>query len=265
MPSRCLKGLCGARTRTRTGTTLRFADFKSAASTGFAIRAQSPGRDGIKQTDSFCHRLRFYCRALYTLDMSTLRQHTPFPPITGGILAGGQGRRLGGVDKGLVPWRGQPLVQWVLTALKSQTVAQCVSANRHLSTYESLGVLVVSDQSGTGPLAGLAALLSITKTPWLLCVPCDAPEIPSDLAQRLLISAQSANAPAAFLQDEGQRHPTFCIVRCSLADSARSGAEAGQGLADWLLSCGGVPSQAPAPLNLNTPEDFARLETPNAH
>lgn len=180
---------------------------------------------------------------------------------TGGILAGGEGRRLAGADKGLVRWRGQALVQHVLAALKPQTTAQCISANRNLDVYACFGVPVVRDGDGSGPLAGLAALLAATETDWLLCVPCDAPLLPEDLAAKLLDSALTAHALASLLHDGERAHPTFCLVHRSLTASAHEAAARSRGLGEWLDAQGAVPLAAMAPINLNTAEDFAALDT----
>lgn len=180
--------------------------------------------------------------------------------ITGGVLAGGEGRRLAGADKGLVRWRGQPLVQHVLTALQSQTHRQVISANRNLDVYACFGATVVLDGAGGGPLAGLASLLAATETDWLLCVPCDAPVLPADLAARLLAAAQSAAAKASYLHDGSRAHPTFCLVHHSLTASAHKGAASSLGLGAWLHTQGAVPLPMMAPLNLNTAQDFAALD-----
>ncbi len=180
--------------------------------------------------------------------------------ITAGVLAGGEGRRLAGADKGLVRWRGLPLVQHVLAALKPQSAAQLISANRNLDVYACFGVPVVRDGDGSGPLAGLAALLAAAQHDWLLCVPCDAPLLPADLAARLLATAQAAHADACTLHDGERAHPTFCLVRTALAASAGTAAAHSIGLGDWLTRQGAVTLHAMAPLNLNTAEDFAALD-----
>lgn len=176
------------------------------------------------------------------------------------MLAGGEGLRLGGADKGLLLWRGQPLVQHVLAALRPQSVEQLISANRNIETYAGFGVKVVRDHAGHGPLAGLAALLAAAQEQWLLCVPCDAPLLPPDLGQRLLAAATAAGAKASVLHDGKYPHPTFCLVQTSLAASAQAAALQSLGLATWLGQQGAVPLRAMAPPNLNTAEDFAALD-----
>ena len=194
------------------------------------------------------------------MGMAAIQTLSINPQITGGILAGGEGRRLSGADKGLMRWRGRPLVQHVLTALKPQTATQVISANRNLDVYACFGAPVVPDGDGSGPLAGLAALLAATETNWLLCVPCDAPLLPADIARRLLAMAEAAPALASFLHDGERAHPTFCLVHRTLAASAHVGAAQSLGLGEWLKAQGAVPLLAMAPPNLNTAEDFAALD-----
>lgn len=186
--------------------------------------------------------------------------HSAHPAIAAGVLAGGEGRRLAGADKGLLRWRGLPLVQHVLTALRPQSAAQLISANRNLDVYAGFGVPVVRDGEGHGPLAGLAALLAAAPHDWLLCVPCDAPLLPADLAARLLATAQASHASASYLHDGERAHPTFCLVRTTLAASAGTAAARSTGLGDWLAQQGAATLRAMAPPNLNTAEDFAALD-----
>ena len=109
--------------------------------------------------------------------------------ITGLILAGGQGRRLGGVDKGLQLFAGQPLVQHALRRLAPQVGRVMISANRNLEAYRQMGVPVWPDppelQGYQGPLAGVLAGLQACDTAYLVTIPCDCPRFPSDLVQRL--------------------------------------------------------------------------------
>lgn len=180
--------------------------------------------------------------------------------LTAGVLAGGEGARLGGADKGLALYRGLPLIRHVLTALEPQSSERIVSANRHLEIYASFGVRVVADTVGHGPLAGLAALLAAARHDWLLCVPCDAPTLPGDLAAGLWQAASTAGADAAVLHDGQHMHPTFCLVHTRLAGAAHSAAAASMGLSAWLSLQGAALLPGAAPPNLNTAADFALLE-----
>ncbi|TAL58216.1 MAG: molybdenum cofactor guanylyltransferase MobA [Legionella sp.] len=182
------------------------------------------------------------------------------PALSAGILAGGEGRRMGGADKGLVLYRGLPLVRHVLGALADQAAECIVSANRNVDVYEAFGVRVVRDVAGRGPLAGLAALLAAARYDWLLCVPCDAPRLPPRLGEQLWRAAEAAGAEAALLYDGLRDHPTFCLVRCRLAADAETAALAGTGLGDWLQRHGAVRWSGPAPVNLNSADDFAQLD-----
>jgi molybdenum cofactor guanylyltransferase len=107
--------------------------------------------------------------------------------ITGVILAGGRGSRLGGVDKGLVPLHGRPLIEHVIDALRPQVGALLISANRNRDIYASYGYPVIADVMGDydGPLAGMLSAMRAAGTAYILTTPCDAPSIPADLARRL--------------------------------------------------------------------------------
>ena len=144
--------------------------------------------------------------------MTIERQH-----ITGLVLAGGQGSRMGGVDKGLQPFRGEPLALHALRRLQAQTGAAMVSANRNLGAYQAFGAPVWPDEGGEGPLAGILAGLAHSTTPWLLTVPCDTPFFPADLAARLALAAHGADMAIAAAPD-GDLQPVFCLLRTSLRD-----------------------------------------------
>jgi molybdenum cofactor guanylyltransferase len=141
--------------------------------------------------------------------------------ITGVILAGGQGRRMGGIDKGLQSLNGRPLVQWVLERLAPQVDRVLISANRNLPRYAAFGCEVLPDRipDFAGPLAGLHAALAHAVTPLLLTVPCDSPLLPADLAGRLHMAllAQDADLAVARAGDRVQR--AFCLLRRELLPS----------------------------------------------
>ena len=135
--------------------------------------------------------------------------------ITGMILAGGQGRRMGGVDKGLKTFRGKRLVDHAFERLTPQVAGVIINANQNLSAYRELGVRVVSDaiEGYAGPLAGLHAGLSVSKRPYLATVPCDSPFLPADLVARLYCHLDDAGAEIAVAKTGDQAHPVFCLVR----------------------------------------------------
>ena len=117
-----------------------------------------------------------------------LRGHAPAEAVTGVILAGGQARRMGGRDKGLVSFRGRPLVDWVIVAgLRPQVAALAINANRNEQAYAALGYPVIADriEGFQGPLAGFASAMAAAGTPWIVTVPCDGPFLAPDLVERL--------------------------------------------------------------------------------
>ena len=153
----------------------------------------------------------------------------PTSDITGLILAGGRGSRMGGVDKGLQTFRGAPMAMHTLMRLSPQVGHVLINANRNLAAYESFGVPVVVDSMPdfAGPLAGILAGLEQCQTPYLLTAPCDSPFVPTDLAARLGAALVEANAriamPVTLEPDDAgqlrrQVQPVFCLLDASLAD-----------------------------------------------
>jgi molybdopterin-guanine dinucleotide biosynthesis protein A len=146
--------------------------------------------------------------------------------VTGLILAGGRGSRMGGVDKGLQNFRGMPLALQTLMRLQPQVDEVLVNANRNLAAYESLGVPVWPDAlpDFAGPLAGFLTGLEHCETAWLATVPCDTPLFPLDLVERLAHAATQADAEIAMAsapEEDGQlrTQPVFCLLRRDLLES----------------------------------------------
>ena len=163
--------------------------------------------------------------------------------ITGLVLAGGRGSRMGGVDKGLQPYRGQALVQHALQRLAPQVGALMVNANRNLEAYATLGVPVWPDALADypGPLAGLAAGLAHCRTPYLVSVPCDSPRFPTDLVARLttaLAAHEAEIAMAAAVEDGVLRtQPVFCLLQVNLLPSLQRFLQSGQRKVDrWTAT-----------------------------
>ena len=154
--------------------------------------------------------------------------------ITGLILAGGRGSRMGGVDKGLQNFQGMPMALHALLRLGPQVGHAMINANRNLGAYEAMGVPVWPDTLADfpGPLAGLAAGLERCETPYLATVPCDCPQFPLDLVQQLaagLADHDADIAMAATLQDGKLRtQPVFCLVKTSLLPSLLEFLQGGQ-------------------------------------
>lgn len=135
--------------------------------------------------------------------------------ITGVILAGGQGRRMGSVDKGLRELRGKAMVAWVLERFAPQVDEVLINANQNLDTYARFGHRVVPDEIGgfAGPLAGLQRGLSEARHPLVATSPCDTPFLPTDLVTRLHTALQTGNAQLAVARTGDQPHPVFCVCR----------------------------------------------------
>jgi molybdenum cofactor guanylyltransferase len=160
-------------------------------------------------------------------------------PVTGLVLAGGQGSRMGGVDKGLQSFHGQPLALNALQRLGRQQghrLSGClINANRHLDVYAGWGAPVWPDTltGYAGPLAGFLVGLAHCTTPWLLTVPCDSPLFPLDLLERLAIAAEREGADialAAAREEDGQlrTQPVFCLLHTRLRPSLQDFIESGQ-------------------------------------
>ena len=188
--------------------------------------------------------------------------------ITGLILAGGRGQRLGGIDKGLQPWRGLPLVDHALTRLAPQVREVMISANRNEPAYASRVARVLADASDDfpGPLAGILAGLRAASTPWLAVVPCDSPRLPPDLVERLARGVGDA-AGAVVQRDRGdgtlRLEPVCCLLSRTLAeDLARYLADGGRKVEGWVARHATPvlfdrPDDGAAFANINTPGDLA--------
>ena len=142
--------------------------------------------------------------------------------ITGLILAGGRGSRMGHVDKGLQTFRGAPMVLHAILRLQPQVGALMINANQNIAAYEGFGLPVWPDQLGgfEGPLAGLQTGLAHCETDYLVTSPCDSPFLPTDLVARLAdaLAEQDADLAVAVTGDGETRqpHPVFALMKASL-------------------------------------------------
>lgn len=216
------------------------------------------------------------------------------PAITGLVLAGGRGSRMGGVDKGLQDYNGVPLAAHALQRLSPQVDRVALSANRHFDRYATLGVPVWADATGmtdgadmtpcaeihegieafAGPLAGFLAGLEHCETPWLLAVPCDSPRFPLDLAARMAETLHGADAEIAMAHglDDGmlRPQPVFCLMRTTVLPGLRRFMAMGQRrVGTWtaLHRTIAVPFDRPgddprAFANANTLAELRALEEP---
>lgn len=186
--------------------------------------------------------------------------------VTGIVLAGGQGRRMGGVDKGLQLLSGKPMIEHVIARLAPQVDEIVINANQNLEAYAQFGHQVVSDQVGgfAGPLAGLHAGLQAAQQPLVVTAPCDSPFLPPDLVARLS-SALGAN-DLAVAKTGTQAHPVFALVHRGLLDHlAAYLAGGGRKIDAWYASLKVVEvsfdDEAEAFSNINTREELKAHET----
>ena len=189
--------------------------------------------------------------------------------ITGVVLAGGLGRRMGGTDKGLQCLRGQPMVHWVIERLAPQVDELLINANQNGEQYAAYGHRVVPDQipDFAGPLAGLHAALSAAAHPLVLTAPCDSPFLPADLVFRLFSALTATNADLAVARTFDQVHPVFCLCRRTLLPHLTDFLASGERkFGRWCASLKAVEvpfdDEAEAFENINTREELGRFETP---
>ena len=199
----------------------------------------------------------------------------PSEQITGLVLAGGRGSRMGGVDKGLQPFRGTPLALHTLTRLQQQVGQTLINANRNAATYASFGAPVWPDALADypGPLAGFLTGFAQCTTPCLVTVPCDTPLFPADLVQRLaqaMAREQADIAMAAAREEDGllRAQPVFCLLKTALQASLIAFTQAGGRKIDaWtaqhktvLVPFDGPGDDPQAFFNANTLAELQSLE-----
>jgi len=189
--------------------------------------------------------------------------------ITGLVLAGGQGSRMGGVDKGLQPFRGKPMVAHAIERLEPQVQEIIINANRNAEAYAAFGHRVIADSitGFAGPLAGFERGLDYAKGELVATVPCDSPFLPPDLIARLHAALERAQADLAVAKTGDQAHPVFCLMRRSLHRSLRQFLGSGQRKIDrWYASHKVVEvpfdDEAEAFMNINTRSELSQAEPP---
>jgi molybdenum cofactor guanylyltransferase len=190
--------------------------------------------------------------------------------ISGLILAGGRGSRMGHVDKGLQDFHGAPMAMHVMRRLAPQVGTMMINANQNLAPYEGFGVPVWPDEftGFAGPLAGLQTGLRHCETPYLVTAPCDSPFLPENLVARLgeALILQDADLAVAITGEgeERQPHPVFCLLKTSLlnhlTDYLQSG---GRKMDAWYASLKVAEvrfKDEAAFRNINTLEDLRKFE-----
>lgn len=195
--------------------------------------------------------------------------HFPMIEVTGLVLAGGQGSRMGGVDKGLAPFRGRPLVEHVIERLAPQVGEILVNANRNPEAYAGFGHRVIADEIAgfAGPLAGFERGLAHARGELMATVPCDSPFLPADLVSRLRAALEAAGAELAVAKTGEQPHPVFCLMRRNVHASLARFLASGQRKIDkWYAALRIVEvafdDEADAFANINTRDELAGLEKP---
>jgi len=192
-----------------------------------------------------------------------LTRKIPIVTITGLVLAGGQGRRMGGVDKGLQMLRGKALAQWALERLAPQVDEVLINCNQNLESYARFGHRLVSDEIGgfAGPLAGLHAGLKAASHPLVVTVPCDSPFLPLDLVERL--ETHLGQKDLAVAKTGEQPHPVFSLVRREVLENlAQFLGNGGRKIDAWYASLRTVEvsfdDEADAFRNINTLEELGK-------
>jgi molybdopterin-guanine dinucleotide biosynthesis protein A len=152
-----------------------------------------------------------------------------FQEVSVAILAGGEGRRMGGLDKGLIPYKGRPLIEYVIQSLPENIAGLVISANRNLESYRRYGPVIADQGPGhAGPLAGILAVLQHVKTPYLLVLPCDTPHLPEDLLPRLYAALQENDAEIAVARSGKHRHHVIALLKTSLQQDLEAFLAAGE-------------------------------------
>ncbi len=187
--------------------------------------------------------------------------------ITGLVLAGGQARRMGGVDKGLIEVAGRPMIEHVLEALAPQVGPLFINANRNLERYAGFGYRVLPDtrEGYLGPLAGVLSALDVLRTDYLLTAPCDSPLIAPDLAERMHATLLANGADIAVAHDGDRQQPTFLLLRRGLAADLGAFLDSGGRKIDrWFerqrLAEADMSDRPGCFVNVNDPEERQRIE-----
>ena len=187
--------------------------------------------------------------------------------ITGVILAGGQGRRMGTVDKGLRELRGKAMAAWVIERFAPQVDEVLINANQNLDVYAQFGYRVIPDEIGgfAGPLAGLQRGLNEASHPLVATSPCDTPFLPADLVARLHAALEAGAAQLAVARTGDQPHPVFCVCRRDVLPHLTAFLQQGGRKIDaWYATLKVVEvvfdDQPDAFSNINTPSELSAFE-----
>ena len=198
----------------------------------------------------------------------------PKSDITGAILAGGKGARMGGLDKGMVSLKDRPMIDYVIEVLHPQVSFLIINANRNHEHYRHYGYPLIADTLSDfqGPLAGMASCLEHCSTAYVVTVPCDSPLLPADLVARLYDALEQNHAEISVAHDGKRMQPVFSLMHRSLIDSLLRFLQEGERKIDrWYarhrVALADFSGQPETFLNINTPAERealeARLSGPN--
>ncbi|MBD3671451.1 MAG: molybdenum cofactor guanylyltransferase [Gammaproteobacteria bacterium] len=182
--------------------------------------------------------------------------------ITIVILAGGQARRMGGQDKGLIPYQGKPLIEHTLDQLPYEPERVLISANRNLEEYAAYGeVIQDSLPNHAGPLAGILTAMQHSRSDYLLTLPCDSPRLPEDLVTRLRSGLESDEADIAVARCDDRNHYVIALLKTGLmADLQDYLAQGGRRVGEWQSRHKVVKVRfddcREQFININTPQDL---------
>lgn len=189
------------------------------------------------------------------------------PQITAVVLAGGLARRMGGIDKGLVLFKGESLISQVVKSIEPQVDEILINANRSPVEYSSLGYRIIPDliEGYVGPLAGLHSGLRSSTHPLVISVPCDSPNLPDNLVSRLLEALNLHHAEVAVAKTGDQVHPVFCLCKKNLLSHLSDFlAHGGRKFESWYQSLAHIEvafdDMPLAFANINTLEELKSLE-----
>ena len=190
--------------------------------------------------------------------------------VSGVILAGGLARRMNNQDKGLVNYKGRPLVSYAIAALSAVADRPFINANRNRERYQAFGLPVIADQTNSfdGPLAGVLAAMLYTDADVMVVMPCDTPLIKAEHLQKLLTVRAENDADVAVAFDGVRLHPVFLAIKTSLKTSLQDYLASGQRkIANWLELQNCVQAdfctEPEIFINVNTPTELSELEAQN--
>ena len=192
--------------------------------------------------------------------------------VTGVILAGGEARRMGGRDKGLIEISGRPMIEFIIDAFKPQVDTLLINANRNEERYAGYGHAVIADEltGFNGPLAGMASCLRVVSTEYMATLPCDSPFVPADLVDRLYRQLVVDDAEISVAHNGERLQPVFSLMKSSLIDSLQSYLASGERKIDrWYarhrMTETDFSDRPETFININTPEEIEEIERSLSH